>query len=400
VTARPLIDIDLADNARLSTGLAELDRVLGGGLVPGAVILVGGEPGIGKSTLLLQAAAGLADADARVLYVSGEESASQLRLRAERLGIRSPGLLVAAETEVDALVATTRDVQPDLLVVDSIQAVRCADLDSLPGSVSQVRESAGRFVEWAKTESKPVLLVGHVTKDGTIAGPRALEHVVDAVIQFEGDRNHAHRILRTLKNRFGPADELGVFRMSDTGLVEVSNPSELLLAERPVDTPGSAVLASVEGTRPLLVEIQALVGESGQATPRRTTLGIDGNRVAMILAVLQRRNGLQLGGRDVFVNVTGGLSIVEPAVDLAVAAAVVSALRQQPLPRGWVVLGEIGLTGELRGVSRTDARLREAARLGFTHALLPGSGEDTSAPDGIRCNPASDLNAALRLLFP
>jgi DNA repair protein RadA/Sms len=395
----PFPEIELADTERTGTGLPELDRVLGGGLVPGGVILVGGEPGIGKSTLLLQAASNLASSGRRVLYASGEESAPQLRLRGQRLGVDSPALLVVAETDVDTVLATAREVRPELLLVDSIQTSRCADLDSLPGSVSQVREAAGRFLEWAKSTSTPVLLVGHVTKDGSIAGPRALEHVVDAVIQFEGDRHHAHRVLRALKNRFGPADELGVFRMSDGGLIGVSNPSELLLAERPHESPGSSVLAAIEGTRSLLVEIQALVGEPNQGTPRRTSLGVDANRVAMILAVLQRRTGLDLGSRDVFVNVTGGLSVFEPAADAAIAVSVVSAARQRALPAGWVVMGEIGLTGELRAVSRPEARLREARRLGFHTALLPRGGEDTPALDELRTLPASDLNEAVRLLF-
>jgi len=397
---RPLAEIAVSAAQRCPTGLGELDRVLGGGLVAGSVVLVGGEPGIGKSTLLLQAASRLAAAGRGVLYVSGEESAAQIRLRGDRLGAESERLLVAAEIDVDAIVESARAVGPDLLVVDSIQAVRCADLGSLPGSVAQVRDSATRFVELAKGAGPAVLLVGHVTKDGSIAGPRTLEHVVDTVLQFEGDRHHAHRILRALKNRFGPADELGVFRMGERGLVEVPNPSEILLGERAAGAPGSAVLAAMEGSRPLLVEIQALIGQRAQGPPRRTALGLDPNRLAMVLAVLQRRAGLALSEREVFVNVTGGLSVAEPASDLAVAAALASSARGRPLPARWVVLGEIGLTGELRAVSRAEARLREAARLGFEAAVLPARGSEDLRLSGIRAHPAEDLEQALRLLLP
>lgn len=399
VDTAPFPEISAEATARMDTGIGELDRVLGGGLVPGAVVLFGGEPGVGKSTLLLQAASALAEAGRTVLYVSAEESAAQLRLRGERLGVSSPRLHVAAENDVDALVATAREMEPDLLIIDSIQAVRCAGLEALPGSVSQVREAAGRFVELAKSGGTPVLLVGHVTKDGSIAGPRALEHVVDTVIQFEGDRQHAHRILRALKNRFGACDELGVFRMGDRGLAEVENPSELLLAERSGEAPGSAVLAAVEGSRPLLVEIQALIGYAGQGSPRRAALGVDPSRVAMILAVLHRRAGLDLAQRDVFVNVTGGVSIVEPAADLAVAAATASGARQAALPSGRVVFGEIGLTGELRAVSRAEARLREASRLGFTSAVVPSRCADGGFAAPIEILPAADITEALRLLF-
>jgi DNA repair protein RadA/Sms len=387
------------DARRLSSGLPELDRVLGGGLVAGAVVLVGGEPGVGKSTLLLQAAARVASAGSPVLYVSGEESPAQLRLRGERLGIASEELLVVADTDVDSVIAAAREVRPVLLVVDSVQAVRCADVDSAPGSVTQVRESAGRFVEYAKASSVPTLLVGHVTKEGGIAGPRTLEHVVDTVLQFEGDRHHDHRILRSLKNRFGRSDEVGVFRMGDDGLAEVPDPSQVFLAERARAAPGSAVLAAIEGSRPLLVEVQALVGPPIQGSPRRTVLGVDAGRVAMVLAVLQRRAGIALADRDVFVNVAGGLDVTEPAADLAIAAAVASAARPAPLPPGVVVFGEIGLTGELRSVSRTHDRLRESARLGFESAVLPRPG-DPPRVDGIRCAPAPHVAAALASLLP
>lgn len=372
---RPYPEIEARDAPRGSTGLAELDRVLGGGLVPGSVSLIGGEPGIGKSTLLLQTASALAESGRPVLYASGEESAAQLRSRGDRLGAASAALLVAAETDVDALLQAARETAPSLLIVDSIQAVRCREIPSVPGSVTQVREAAARVVAYAKATATPVLLVGHVTKDGSIAGPRALEHVVDAVIQFEGDRSHEHRILRALKNRFGPVDELGVFKMTDGGLEEVPNPSALFLADRAEGLPGSVVMAAVQGTRPLLVEIQALVGEPGQGSPRRTAIGVDGNRLALILAVLQRSAGLELAGRDVFVNVTGGVTVSEPASDLAVACAVVSSVIGRPTARRAAVAGEIGLTGEVRAVSQVSARLRETARLGFELGVMPGQGD-------------------------
>jgi DNA repair protein RadA/Sms len=396
----PYPEVPTADAARTGTGIDELDRVLGGGLVPGAVILIGGEPGIGKSTLLLQAGSAVAESGRRVLYVTGEESAAQLRLRGDRLGVGSPDLLVLAETDVESIGEAARAASPALLVVDSVQAVRCADLGSVPGAVGQVREAAGRFVALAKATATPVILVGHVTKDGALAGPRALEHVVDTVVSFEGDRHHAHRILRTLKNRFGPSDELGVFSMTDRGLEGVASPSELFLAERATGTPGSAVVAAVEGTRPLLVEVQALLGEPTHATPRRTSLGIDANRLAMILAVLHRRAGVEVANRDVFLNVVGGMTIVEPAADLAVAAAAVSSDRHRPVPAAWTVAGEIGLTGEVRSVSRLEARLREASRLGFEAAVVPAGAGLRDPVDGVTLHAVRHLTEALDLLFP
>jgi len=396
----PYPQIPPSSISRDSTGVLELDRVLGGGLVPGAAILLGGEPGIGKSTLLLQAAACFAETGHDVLYVSGEESAAQLKLRGDRLGVRSARLRILADTDVENIVEQTIATPPGLLVVDSIQAVRCPDVASLPGSVSQVRESASRLVELAKIRSVPLILVGHVTKDGTLAGPRVLEHLVDTVLHFEGDRHHAHRMLRTVKNRFGSADELGVFRMTERGLEEVASPSELLLAERTKGMPGSVVLAGNQGSRPLLVEIQALVGDPGQASPRRTVLGVDPNRVALVLAVLQRRAGIDTANRDVFVNVTGGVTISEPAADLAVAAALASSLRQRPVPDGWVVSGEIGLTGEVRAVSRAEARLKEAARLGFTGAVIPAASTPPSSAGALKVLPIRQLGDALEWMFP
>jgi len=390
----PYPDVEGADLVRTSTGLREFDRVLGGGLVPGGVVLVGGEPGVGKSTLLLQSASSLAEAGRSVLYASGEESPAQLRLRGGRLGVRSANLLVLAETDVDGIAEAARRSRAEVLIVDSIQAVRCGELTSVPGSVGQVREAAARLVALAKSTGLPVLLVGHVTKDGAIAGPRTLEHVVDTVIQFEGDRHHAHRILRALKNRFGPSDEIGVFAMGDDGLRGIENPSEVFLAERAPGAPGSAVLATIEGSRPLLVEVQALVGERANGSPRRVTLGVDAGRVAMILAVLARRAGLDLAGRDVFVNVAGGLATTEPAADLAVALAAASSLTGRPLADRMTILGEIGLAGEIRSVARLDARLREATRLGFDAALVPAAAASAS-PSGIRLIPVRHLAEAL-----
>jgi DNA repair protein RadA/Sms len=390
----PYPDITASDALRTSTGLAEFDRVLGGGLVPGGVVLVGGEPGVGKSTLLLQAASSLAERGRRVLYVSGEESAAQLKLRGDRLAVRSAGLFVLADTDVDSIVECARRARADVLLVDSIQAVRCPELASVPGSVAQVRESAARLVALAKSAGMPVVLVGHATKDGSLAGPRTLEHVVDTVIQFEGDRHHAHRILRALKNRFGTSDEIGVFTMGDAGLTGIGNPSGMFLAERAAGEPGSAVLAAIEGSRPLLVEVQALVGEVAYGTPRRTALGVDGGRVALILAVLARRAGVDVAGRDVFVNVAGGLDVAEPAADLAVALAAASSLSGRPLPERWTILGEIGLAGEVRNVSRLESRLREAARLGFDTALTPPGTEGVEA-SGLRLRPVRHLTEAL-----
>jgi len=383
----------------MTTGIADLDRVLGGGLVPGAVILIGGEPGIGKSTLVLQAASAISEAGHAVLYVTGEESAAQLRLRGDRLGVRSASLGVLVATDVEAVCEAAERVRPSLLIVDSIQAVRCPDLPSVPGSVAQVREAATRFVAVAKASGVPVLLVGHVTKDGSLAGPRTLEHVVDTVAYFEGDRHHAHRILRTLKNRFGPTDEIAVFTMTERGLDAVLSPSEVFLAERLRGSPGSAVHAAIEGTRPMLVEIQALVGEPTHGTPRRTSLGVDPNRVAMILAVLNRRAGLEVSTRDVFVNVTGGLRVDEPGADLAVAAALASSERGQSLEDGWTLMGEIGLTGEIRGISRIETRLREASRLGFRSAIVPAGAGSPPAFDGLALHPVRRLEEALERLF-
>ncbi len=354
------------------TRIGELDRVFGGGLVEGSTLLVAGDPGIGKSTLLLQAAAALARDGQTCVYVSGEESAEQVRLRARRLGLGDAPVLFAAATSVRD-VLTTLDVsdRPDAVVVDSIQTMYVDSLDSAPGSVAQVRASAHELIRFAKRRGAVLFLVGHVTKDGQIAGPRVLEHMVDTVLYFEGERSHQFRILRAVKNRFGATDEIGVFEMTDSGLDEVPNPSALFLGERDRDASGAAVFAGVEGSRPVLVEIQALVAPSSLATPRRAVVGWDSARLAMVMAVLDARCGLALGGNDVYLNVAGGLRIGEPAADLAVAAALVSSLTGTPVPANTVVFGEVGLSGEVRQVGQTDVRLKEAAKLGFTGALIP-----------------------------
>ena len=356
---------------RRLTGIVELDRVLGGGLVPGSAVLIGGDPGIGKSTLLLQAMARLAQ-DWRSAYVSGEEAVDQVRLRAQRLGVVSAPVDLASATNVRDIAASLDATDgPAVIVIDSIQTMYVDTLDSAPGTVAQVRASAQELIRVAKRRGVVLLLVGHVTKEGTIAGPRVLEHMVDTVLYFEGERGHQFRILRAVKNRFGPTDEIGVFEMGDAGLSEVTNPSALFLAERRGDVSGAAVFAGTEGTRPVLVEVQALVAPSPLGTPRRAVVGWDSARLAMVLAVLEARCGVQIGANDVYLNVAGGLKVTEPAADLAVAAALVSSLTGEPVPSDAVVFGEIGLSGEVRAVSQTDTRLKEAAKLGFSTAIIP-----------------------------
>ena len=371
-----LEDLKTHDEAppRRATGINEFDRVCGGGLVPGSALLVGGDPGIGKSTLMLQAAAATASSGTAVAYISGEESIEQVRLRARRLGLGQAPVDLAAETSVRDVLAGLVAAKPRLVVIDSIQTMFLDNLDSAPGTVAQVRSSAQELIRHAKRHGATLILIGHVTKDGQIAGPRVVEHMVDAVLYFEGERGHQFRILRAVKNRFGPSDEIGVFEMTDAGLAEVANPSALFLGERGgARVSGSAVFAGIEGSRPLLVEIQALVAPSSLGTPRRAVVGWDGGRLAMLLAVLDARCGLSLGGNDVYLNVAGGLRIAEPAADLAVAAALLSSAQDQPLPADLVVVGEIGLSGEVRPVGQMDARLKEAAKLGFARALVPAS---------------------------
>ncbi len=371
--ARPL-DAPLENPARLVTGLDELDRPLGGGLVPGSAVLLGGDPGIGKSTLLLQVLARLAGTGRRSVYVSGEESPAQIQMRARRLKIeKSPVTLIAATDVRDILTTLREGPTADVVVIDSIQTVHVDTLESAPGTVSQVRSTAAELIRHAKASGTTLILVGHVTKDGQLAGPRVLEHMVDAVLYFEGERGHEYRILRAVKNRFGATDEIGVFQMTGDGLAEIANPSALFLPEDGRGAPGAAVFAGIEGSRPILCEIQALVAETSAANPRRAVVGWDAARLAMILAVLDARCGLGLARADVYLNVAGGLRIREPAADLAVAAALISAALGRPIDPGTVIFGEISLAGGVRPVARSDARLKEAAKLGFAHAILPAS---------------------------
>ena len=369
----PIDSIDLDTELRLHTEIQEFDRVLGGGLVPGTLVLIGGDPGIGKSTLMLQAMHGLAGQGHKVLYVSGEESIRQIRLRSKRLNTVSPNMLVVSEVEVETILSMIETTKPAVIVIDSIQTMFNGDLTSAPGSVSQVRESTVRLMLMAKRSGIPTFLVGHVTKDGAIAGPKLLEHMVDTVLYFEGDSNHIFRILRAVKNRFGSTNEIGVFEMKDSGLDEVANPSAVFLSERPAGAPGSAVTASMEGTRPILVELQALASATNFGTPRRTILGLDTNRVALLAAVMEKKLGMHLMGYDIFMNVAGGVKVVEPAVDVAIVAAVASSFLDKPIADGTVVLGEIGLTGEVRAIGQVDTRLSESRKMGFTRCLVPGS---------------------------
>jgi len=378
---RPIADISADETERMKTGIPELDRVLGGGIVPGSTILLGGEPGIGKSTLLLQAMEKIACSGVRVLYVSGEESAKQIKLRGGRIGAASPNLLVFVEISLDAIMGTVTTHHPAVIVIDSIQTVYSSALTSAPGSVGQVRESSEKLILLAKKTGIPLFIVGHVTKDGSIAGPKVLEHMVDTVLYFEGDSRHTFRIVRGVKNRFGPTNEIGVFEMRDRGLAEVSNPSELFLSERPTHAAGSVVVPSIEGTRTILVEIQALVSDSNYGIPQRTTIGVDHNRVALLAAVLEKICGVHLGSHDIFINVAGGVKITEPAVDLGIVAALISSFYDRPIDAGVVVCGEIGLTGEVRAISYIDDRIREAARMGFTQAVVPRTASVTAVSD-------------------
>lgn len=380
--AEPLLlgDIQARDEDRFVTKIGELDRVLGGGIVSGSVVLIGGDPGIGKSTLVLQMLKQVSDLRGKALYVSGEESPSQIKMRALRLGVKTENLYVLAETQLEEILHAADGLQPQVLVVDSVQTVFTSELPSAPGSVGQVREVSGRLMLHAKRTSIPTFLIGHVTKDGAIAGPRVLEHIVDTVLYFEGDKGHAFRILRAVKNRFGSTNEIGVFEMKEGGLAEVANPSEIFLAERPADATGSVVVSSLEGTRPILAELQALVAPSKLTMPRRTCIGVDFNRVSLLLAVLEKRVGMHLIGMDVFVNVVGGLAIEEPAVDLGIIAAVASSFREKPIHAKTMVMGEVGLAGEVRGISQAEARLRDAAKLGFTRCILPALNVEKMEP--------------------
>jgi DNA repair protein RadA/Sms len=391
---------ELPADARLRSGIGELDRVLGGGLVPGSLVLLGGAPGIGKSTLLVQFLHGVAaGTDTRVLYVSGEESVAQTALRARRVGAIAPNLILYAETNLERVLTRAAAMRPAVLAIDSIQTLHTDLLDSIPGSIAQVRECAGRLLSYAKSAGVPTVLVGHITKEGAIAGPKTLEHVVDAVLHFGGDGASPYRILRADKNRFGSTQDIGVFEMRSAGLREVTNPSELFLAERPLGAPGSIVVASAEGSRPILVEVQALVAPPSAGVGRRTAAGVDGNRLALLLAVLAQRAGCDVLSQDVFVNVAGGARIAEPAADLGVACAVASSARGRAVDARTVVFGEIGLAGEVRAVNLADIRLTEAAKLGFTRCLLPEqNARRLESTPGLELVPIDRLQTALELL--
>lgn len=392
-----LSDITVTSDARFSSGLGELDRVLGQGLVEGSVVLLGGDPGIGKSTLLLQSL-GYLSAEVPVLYVTGEESSQQVALRARRLDVRAPNLNLLAENNLEDILDSLVKSTPRVVVIDSIQTLYTEHLSSAPGSVAQVRETAAQLVRFAKRECVVLILIGHVTKGGTLAGPRILEHMVDTVLYFEGDKSSRFRLIRAIKNRFGAVNEIGVFAMTEKGLREVNNPSAMFINTNQTSAPGSVTLATQEGSRPLLVEIQALVDKSPLANPRRLTVGIDQSRLAMLLAVLHRHGGCQLYDQDVFVNAVGGIKVNEPAADLAVTLAVVSSLRDKCLPRNMIVFGEVGLAGEVRPVQRGMDRLREAAKLGFTKAILPYDNQSRQMPKGIEVVAVRQLDQALAVL--
>ena len=393
-------DIESQDDVRTSSGITEFDRVLGGGIVPGSLVLIGGEPGIGKSTIIAQVADKLSAQGLKVLYVSGEESERQIKMRGERLGLTAANLYLLSETNLESIFEEIERAEPAAIIVDSIQTVFSSKIESAPGSVSQVREVAGQFLLLAKNRGVPVFLIGHVTKEGAIAGPKALEHIVDTVLYFEGERHHNHRIIRAAKNRFGAANELGVFEMTGAGLVPVANPSQMFLQERPTNVAGSVVTACMEGTRPLLVEIQALVSDSKFNYPLRTAQGFNTNRIALLIAVLEKRVGLRLLSSDVFVNIAGGLEIDEPAADLGVVAAIVSSFRNQPLDAETAVFGEVGLTGEVRGAMQAQTRAREAQALGFKKLIMPASNtEGLQRLLGLRVVGVRSVEEALGELF-
>jgi DNA repair protein RadA/Sms len=395
-----ILDIESVGDQRILTNNLELNRVLGGGLVPGSLILVGGDPGIGKSTLLLQTSHELTEKGLKVLYISGEESAKQTKIRAERLNALSPLLYVLCETNLEFIMEAIEQVQPQFLVIDSIQTVYHPTIASAPGSVSQVRECTSHFMRIAKVKGIATVLVGHVTKEGAIAGPRLLEHMVDCVLYFEGERHHSYRLLRAVKNRFGSTNEIGIFEMTEDGLTEVNNPSELFLSERPLGVSGSTVVASMEGTRPVLVELQALVCATNFPSPRRMSTGIEHNRLSLIIAVLEKRIGLFLQNQDAYLNVAGGVKLDEPAVDLAVAVSIASSFRDLPTQPYDVVFGEIGLTGEVRGVSRIDQRVKEAYKLGFKRVIMPQKSlKGWTAPSGIEVIGVQTVAEALKAAF-
>ena len=392
--------VEAISENRTPTGIKEFDRVLGGGVVPGSVILVGGDPGIGKSTLLLQAFSGLSKKSGKLLYVSGEESPQQIKMRADRLSVDSDSIVLLPETSLEGILDSAVRMSPEAMVIDSIQTVFTQEMLSAPGSVGQVRECAAKLMLYAKRSNTPVFIVGHVTKEGTIAGPRVLEHIVDTVLYFEGDRGHSYRILRTIKNRFGSTNEIGIFEMSDSGLKEVDNPSELFLSERPHNVSGSTVVASLEGTRPLMVEIQALVSRTNFGMPRRTSIGVDFNRVNLLVAVLEKRAGLHLGGMDIFVNIVGGLKILEPAVDLGIITTIASSAKEKAIAPKTFVFGEIGLSGEIRAVAQAEARLKEAAKIGFRTAVIPaGNADKIRNKEGLTIMGVRDVEECLKAVL-
>jgi DNA repair protein RadA/Sms len=396
----PLTEIVAEERGRLQIGMGEFDRVLGGGIVFGSMVLVGGDPGIGKSTLLLQGMSRLASRGEKVLYISGEESLQQTKMRADRLGIASEHLYVVSETSIEKILQDIQTLNPSAAVIDSIQTIYSSELPSSPGSISQVREASSRLLYLAKHLSIPIFLVGHVTKEGFIAGPKVLEHMVDTVLYFEGESNHAFRILRAVKNRFGSTNEIGVFEMKDTGLAEVFNPSEYFLSERSQSASGSVVVPSIEGSRPILIELQALVTPTHLGYPRRTTQGIDANRVSLLVAVMDKRLGIHLFGHDIFLNIAGGMKVEEPGADLGVIASIASSFRDKVIDPEVVIFGEVGLGGEVRGISQAEGRAKEAARLGFRRCLLPKQNEEKIKPiKGIQFIGVRTVREAMEVLF-
>lgn len=396
VNPTSILDVSVTEDSRISTGMKELDRVLGGGIVRGSLTLVGGDPGIGKSTILLQVSRNLTSQGVKILYVSGEESLQQIKIRADRLGGFDKDMLLLSETNLNSIVESVEKVNPEVMIIDSIQTMYLDEVGSSAGSVSQVREVTGQLMKVAKQMNIAIFIVGHVTKEGTVAGPRTLEHMVDTVLYFEGEKNAIYRILRGVKNRFGSTNEIGVFEMKDSGLYEVDNPSEVMLSGRPLDASGSVVVCSMEGTRPILIEIQALVSASSFNLPRRTSVGVDYNRVNMLMAVLEKRAGLMLSGSDAYVNIAGGIKINEPAIDLGIIMALVSSFRNTLVDHNTIIFGEVGLSGEVRGVSMAAHRVKEAAKMGFTTCMLPKINcEGIEIPEGMKLIGVSNVNDAL-----
>jgi DNA repair protein RadA/Sms len=385
---------------RTKTGIPELDRTLGGGLVSGAATLIGGDPGIGKSTLLLQMTGLIENDGAPILYVSGEESALQIKMRSERLSVKRDNLFILTETSLENIINEIKRISPAIIIIDSIQTIYTLELGSTPGTVSQIRESASRLIYVSKVTGIPIIFVGHITKGGDIAGPKVLEHMVDTVLYFEGDRGHPFRILRSVKNRFGSTNEIGVFEMSESGLNDVKNPSELFLSQRPENTPGSVVISSLEGTRPILIELQALVTQSNLGMPRRTTIGVDHGRVALLVAILEKKMGMQLMNQDIFLNAAGGVKVDEPAVDLGIIACIASSFFERPVEPGMVIIGEVGLTGEVRGIRNIDERLSEAAKMGFTKCIIPKNSKiNHNRLKGISLLPIESIKEMFEIIF-